>query len=227
MARDHLLLVTLLVLLLGVFLPTTHSDSTFVRKSQLFWVATDRVQCGIYSNGSNCDTLDGYLKREDVNFSLSDTTWIFLHGEHVVVSDDGSLDIVGARNVTLKGEDKCAMGAEECVFMMEYHGEGADIFVWESSHVTIEQLKLKDTYIRVIQTNNLIVNAVHFQNSVLSVKNPTDDYSITESTFEPSSYISADLHSCPYTVKGNCNFSFILKHCIKWSQKTMLASPGV
>ena len=225
MARDHVLLVILLVLLLSVILPSIQSDLTFVGKSQLFWVAADKIQCSHYSNDSNCDTLVGYLNRDDVNFSLSDTTWIFLHGEHAVNSSDCSLEIMGARNVKLKGEDECAIGDEECVFTMEQHGEceGADIFVWGSSHVTIELLKLKNTFIAVTETSNLLVHAVDFQRSALSIKNPIGDYTIMDSSFGPASHITTYLFSCPSTAAENCNFSFTLKQRMKWSPKLRFA----
>lgn len=210
MAHDHLLLapVTLLALLLGAFLLIIQSDPAFAHISQLFWVAADRVQCSIYSNSSDCDTLEGYLKRDDVNFSLSDTTWIFLHGNHVPVSD-WSLQFVGMRNVTLKGEDKCATGTEDCILMLNPHV--TEIFIWESSHVTIEGLKLRHAFITVGQTNNLYVRAVDFQSSIMRIKNPIGNYTIMESTFGPSSYVCNDLISCPYAAAENCNFSFTLK----------------
>ena len=77
-------------------------------------MAADKAQCSNYSNGSDCNTLAGYQGRKDVNFSLSDTTWIFLHGEHVG-GTGSNLTIVGASNETLKGEGVCAMGTEECL----------------------------------------------------------------------------------------------------------------
>ena len=118
-------------------------------RSQLYWVAADSTQCDNLSNGSNCGTLGEYMEN-DANFSLSDTTWIFLHGKHVSFTV-WRLEIVQARNVTLRGEEKCATGVEECVLVL-YDDifktiELTDqivykILVRESSHVTLENLKI-------------------------------------------------------------------------------------
>ena len=68
-------------------------------RSQLYWVAANSTQCGNLSNSSNCGTLGEY-QRKGANFSLSDTTWIFLHGEHNALTV-WRLEIMQARNVTL------------------------------------------------------------------------------------------------------------------------------
>ena len=71
MVNDHLLLVILRFLLLGVYLPISQSATPSDGIPGLFWVAADRAQCSNWSNGSDCDTLEGYWERNDVNFSLS------------------------------------------------------------------------------------------------------------------------------------------------------------
>ena len=131
-------------------------------RSQLYWVAANSTQCGNLSNGSNCGTLAEYW-RKGANFSLSDTTWIFLHGEHIVLID-WRLEIVKARNVTLQGDRKCAMGVEECVLVVtnacndtsetvEVTDQDAyNILVNESSHVTLENLKVVAGYNRAMAT---------------------------------------------------------------------------
>ena len=85
-------------------------------RSQLYWVAANSTQCGNLSNDSNCGTLGEYMEK-GANFSLSDTTWIFLHGEHIALTG-WRLEIVQARNVTLQGEEKCAKGVEKCVLVV-------------------------------------------------------------------------------------------------------------
>ena len=134
-------------------------------RSQLYWVAANSTQCDNLSNGSNCGTLGEYW-RNGVNFSLSDTTWIFLHGKHIALTA-WRLEIVQARNVTLQGEEKCAMGVEECVIVVTNDCidtsktvEAADqnvynILVAESSHVTLENLKLVAGYYRAMATTVL------------------------------------------------------------------------
>ena len=121
-------------------------------RSQLYWVAADSTQCGNLSNGSNCGTLGEYW-RKGVNFSLSDTTWIFLHGEHIAPTT-WRLEIVQARNVTLQGEEKCVPEVEECVIVVlsnctdtsktvEVTDQNvSDILVTESSHVTLKNLMI-------------------------------------------------------------------------------------
>ena len=123
-----------------------------VGRSQLYWVAANSTQCGNLSNGSNCGTLGEYW-RKGANFSLSDTTWIFLHGEHIAFTFC-RLEIVRARNVTLQGEEKCATGVEECVLVVTNDCNDTSkivevtdqnvykILVTESSHVTLKNLKV-------------------------------------------------------------------------------------
>ena len=108
-------------------------------RSQLYWVAANSTQCDNLSNGSNCGTLGEYW-RKGANFSLSDTTWIFLHGEHIAFTF-WRLEIAQGRNVTLQGEEKCATGVEECVLMVfdtfkTVMGENVfEIIITNSSHV--------------------------------------------------------------------------------------------
>ena len=133
-------------------------------RSQLYWVAANSAQCGNLSNDSNCGTLGEYW-RKGVNFSLSDTTWIFLHGEHIAPTV-WRLEIVRARNVALRGEERCATGIEECVLVVtsdcidtsktvEVTDQNVCILVNESSHVTLENLKVVAGYNRVMATSVL------------------------------------------------------------------------
>ena len=145
-------------------------------RSQLYWVAANSTQCGNLSNGSNCGTLGEYW-RKGANFSLSDTTWIFLHGEHIALTV-WRLEIVRARNVTLQGEEKCAMGVEECVLVVRTDGTDTikttfvpqkylfQIFVSKSSHVTLKNLKFDDGYngselTPIFQFRILVMEASH------------------------------------------------------------------
>ena len=102
-------LLTVPILMLAFLLPINQGDPSSDNKSGLFWVAAEIEQCSNYSNGSNCDTLAGYQGRRDVNFSLSDTTWVFLNGKHIEDIPRTGLIIQGARNVTLKGEEGCGI----------------------------------------------------------------------------------------------------------------------
>ena len=132
-------------------------------RTQLYWVAANSMQCGNLSNGSNCGTLGEYW-RKGANFSHSDTTWIFLHGEHIALTG-WRLEIVLARNVTLQGEEKCAVGVEECVLVVtndcndktvEVTDQDAyNILVNESSHVTLKNLKVAAGYNRAMATTEL------------------------------------------------------------------------
>ena len=133
-------------------------------RSQLYWVAANGTQCDNLSNGSNCGTLGEYW-RKGVNFSLSDTTWIFLHGEHIAPTV-WRLEIVRARNVALRGEERCATGIEECVLVVtsdcidtsktvEVTDQNVCILVNESSHVTLENLEVVAGYNRVMATSVL------------------------------------------------------------------------
>ena len=168
---QQLMMITILVgsLLLSL---TPHvisqGEHSPAGRSQLYWVAANSTQCGNLSNGSNCGTLGEYW-RKGANFSLSDTTWIFLHGEHIAFTF-WELEIVRARNVTLQGEEKCAMGVEECVIVVKYDcnddftkvivTSGAtvtpiirySILVTESSHVALKNLKVVAGYNRAKDT---------------------------------------------------------------------------
>ena len=157
-------------------------------RSQLYWVAANSTQCGNLSNDSNCGTLGEY-QRKGANFSLSDTTWIFLHGKHNVLTG-WRLEIVRARNVTLRGEEKCATGVEECVLVVtngyigtkikELIDETVCILVTESSYVTLKNLKVDAGYdygtVRVptiLKSRILVKKASHiiFEHLNLQLKN--------------------------------------------------------
>lgn len=147
-----LLLVTFPVnsLLLGILLLIAPSAG----RSQVFWVVPDKAQCGNWSNNINrdCGTLEQYLIRKDINFSLSDTTWIFLHGEYVLLKPF-RMDIVEARNVTIKEEDKCVMEVEECILKTMENDHYFKVFVKQSSHVKFKQLKLVSGYVLVTESS--------------------------------------------------------------------------
>ena len=180
----------------------------------LFWVAADKAQCSAYSNGSDCDTLAGYQERKDVNFSLSDTTWIFLHGKHRGNFGGSNLTIVWARNVTLKGEEKCAMGSEKCIIHIIAAGyTRAGIHVKQSSDVTFEQLIVRTKGMYVTQTNNFNVYSVSFPDTEVYISDPGGNYTLMESLFGPMSNIFTGLHTCPNTSEVSCNFTFTVNQC--------------
>ena len=189
-------------------------DLSSAGRPGLFWVAADKAQCSNYSNDSDCDTLAGYHRRKVVNFSLSDTTWIFLHGEHWENCGGSNLAIVGARNVTLKGEEKCAMGSEKCIIhiiVSKYTRAG--IHVKQSSDITFEQLIVRTKGMYVTQTNNFNVYSVNFLNTAVSITDPGGNYTLMESLFSPMSYIYTELHTCPNTSEVSCNFTFTINQC--------------
>lgn len=117
MARNSCLL-TVPILMLAFLLPINQGNPSSDNKPGLFWVAAKIEQCSNYSNGSDCDTLAGYQGRRDVNFSISDTTWVFLNGEHMEGIRSTGLIILGARNVTLKGEEGCGMETAKCALVL-------------------------------------------------------------------------------------------------------------
>ena len=189
-------------------------DLSSAARPGLFWVAADKAQCSTYSNGSDCDTLAGYQGRKDVNFSLSDTTWIFLHGEHWGNFRGSNLTIVWARNVTLKGEEKCAMGPEKCIIHIIVAGyTRAGIHVKQSSDITFEQLIVRTKGMYVTQTNNFNVYSVSFPNTEVYIADPGGNYTLMESLFGPMSYINTKPHICPNTSEVSCNFTFTVNQC--------------
>ena len=135
----QVLVVILLSPLLLSALLGSQSITSSVGRPHLFWVAANKTQCSNYSNGSDCDTLDGYLGRRDVNFSLSDTKWVFLHGEHVVRE---CMEIILARNVTLTGEEQCTADVQNCTIVIEIDGDDLVhlIHVSKSEQIIIEHL---------------------------------------------------------------------------------------
>ena len=152
---------------------TSQGEHSPAGKSQLYWVAANSAQCGNLSNSSNCGTLGEYMEK-GANFSLSDTTWIFLHGEHIALTG-WRVKIVRARNVTIQGEEKCALGVEECVLVVvdynnnmedfEDYTEIFEILVSKSNHVTLKNLKVagdkRASYTTVLFFSILVEEASH------------------------------------------------------------------
>ena len=185
-----LLLVTFPVnsLLLGILLLIAPSAG----RPWVFLVAPDKAQCGNWSNDVNrdCDTLEQYLMRKDINFSLSDTTWIFLHGEHVLLKPS-KMDIVGARNVTIKGEDKCGMEAEQCILKTTENDHYFKVFVKKSSHVKFKQLKLVAGYVFVTESSYVAFEhfevekkMMHKSNVIFTIENQIRVVESSHVTFE-------------------------------------------
>ena len=203
-------LPTVTTLMLAFLLLVNQGGPSSAGRPQLFWVAADKAQCSNYSSGSDCDTLDGYWRRYkyDVNFSLSDTTWIFLHGEHEWDSGESSLKIVGARNVTLKGDDNCALEAKKCTIVN-------NIFIKQSNGITLQQLRLQTGTVVVIQTSNFYIHSVDFLSTSMLIKEPFGSYTLMKSSFRSLSgyHLFATLHACPSTSEVNCNFTFIVEQC--------------
>ena len=220
MALDSCL-PTVTTLMVAFLLLINQGGSSSAGRPQLFWVAADKAQCSNYSNGSDCDTLAGYQLRKDVNFSLSDTTWIFLHGKHMLGLGFRRryLKIVGARNVTFKGEEQCTMGAQECVLLSRYFNSRPEIIVQQSSAVTFEDLRLNAGYlIYVQQTSNFCLHSVDFLDYAgLDIRDPVGDYTIVESFFGTGTSIHTSIEACPYASKASCNLTFTIKQCqLNW-----------
>ena len=135
----QVLMVILLSPLLLSALLGSQSITSSAGRPHLFWVAADKKQCSNYNSGSDCDTLDRYLGRKDVNFSLSDTTWIFLRGEHEV---HDHMEIILARNVTLTGEEQCTADVQNCTIAIRFDDGGLlhHIRISKSEQITIEHL---------------------------------------------------------------------------------------
>ena len=156
------------------------------------------------------------------SLSLSDTTWVFLHGKHWLWQDH-KLEIVGAGNVTLKGDEECAVGVEECILALWYQPTinfktGSQFLVKDSSHIAIENLKVETNTISVVHTSNLCIRSVDFQSTALVIEDPIGDYIICGVHFGPSSYLATAVTACPYTTAEECNFSFTLDQCVKWEE---------
>ena len=201
-------MTTLINLMLAFLLLINQGGPSSAGRPQLFWVAADKAQCSKYSNGSDCDTLAGHQRRKDVHFSLSNTTWIFLHGEHEV----GELNIVGGRNVTLKGEEKCAMATKKCVLTC------SNAVIHKSSDVTFEQLRVQADNVHYFmkETRNFTANSVDFVGPLM-ITSPIGDYTIMDSYFTPQSGVYFELTACPsYRLSASqntCNFTLTVKRC--------------
>ena len=203
-------LLTVPILMLAFLLPINQGDPSSDNKPGLFWVAAEIEQCSNYSNGSDCDTLAGYQGRRDVNFSLSDTTWVFLNGEHTEDIVGTSLIILGARNVTLKGEEGCGMGTGKCALVV------VNIKVMYSYDVTLELLRVKNTNFpgsMIEHTSNFCAYSVEFQ-SLLSIYEPTGHYIIEGSFLRTDFHIRTNYYTCLNTSDVSCDFAFTLNHCI-------------
>ena len=215
-------LLTVPILMLAFLLPINQGDPSSDDKSGLFWVAAEIEQCSNYSNGSDCDTLAGYQGRRDVNFSLSDTTWVFLNGEHVEDIAGTKLIIIGARNVTLKGEEGCGMGTGKCALV------GVLIQVMYSYDVTLELLRVQNTDVRgymINHTSNFCAYSVEFRVSMY-IYEPTGHYIIEGSYLCPGTNIHTDLNTCLNTSDVSCDFAFTVNHCSIGSRYEADPQPG-
>ena len=203
-------LLTVPILMLAFILPINQGDPSSDNKPGLFWVAAEIEQCSNYSNGSDCDTLAGYLRRRDVNFSLSDTTWVFLNGEHMEDIPGTDLIIQGARNVTLKGEEGCGMGTGKCALVVVI------IQVMYSYDVTLHLLRVQNTDLRgfmIKHTSNFCAYSVEFQVSMY-IDEPTGHYIIEGSVLNSAdAYIHTQRHTCLNTSDVSCDFAFTVNHC--------------
>ena len=221
MARNRKMQALMVILLSPLLLSAllgSQSITSSAGRPQLFWVAADKTQCSNYSNGSDCDTLDEYLGREDVNFSLSDTTWTFLHGEHVVRKQ---INIIMARNITLRGEERCAENVRRCTLNMHFDGTGLEhILIWKSEQITIQHLafKTKEQHTRgelqVKSTRDFCVNHVHFlpHTSKMIISNPLGDVILARSIFAKRLDFITILDSCPH-LGENCAVAFTVVQC--------------
>ena len=221
MARHPLLMAIFLWSLLLSFSPhVSQSDTPFAGRPGLFWVAADKTQCNNYSNGSDCDTLDGYLDRNDVNFSFSDTTWVFLHGEHVVHKQLFTM----ARNVTLLGEDRCAATAQRCTTCLKFDSGGTgEVHVWKSEQITIQYLSFStkgmDGLLRVESTRDFQLNCVHFlddsekkRSTQFDIVNPHGALMLQNSHFSKNQTPNMTLANCTQNER-NCTVTVIVSQC--------------
>ena len=223
MAHNHPLLTVVLLspLLLSISLPISEGSTSSAGRPHLFWVAANKTQCSNYSNGSDCDTLDRYLGREDVNFSLSDTTWIFLHGEHVLSKQ---INITLARNVTLTGEKRCKHTAVElkCDARVDFNASGLEqILIRKSKHITIKNISLNALctrgVIKVDSTSDFCINDVFFpskkdQEVIITITNPFGHYMLMGSMFGDRTNLTIEFDAC-LQKEGKCIVSFTISQC--------------
>ena len=222
MARHPLLMAIFLWSLLLSFSPDVSQSATAsAGRPQVFWVAADKAQCNNYSNGSDCDTLAGYQGRKDVNFSLSDTTWIFLHGEHMVLKQ---LNITMARNVTLTGEDRCAVNAQRCTTCLRFAAmSNVQFYVQKSEQISIKHLSFHtqetDTGIlKVESTRDFQLSHVCFLHdgsnwsTQLDIVNPLGILLLQESHFSKNQTANITLGNCTQNER-NCTVTVIVSQC--------------
>ena len=116
--------------------------------------------------------------------------------------------------MTLKGEEKCAMGAEICALVPKHNRRDLQIIIRQSRDVTLEQLKIQINFrVHVTQTSNFGVYSVDFQSTKLVVENPIGDYTIMDSSFSPEAHIYIGFEACPHTSEVSCNFTFVMTKC--------------
>ena len=221
----HLLMAILLSPLLLSALLGHQSITSSAGRPHLFWVAVNKAQCSNYSNGSDCDTLDGYLGSEDVNFSLSDTTWIFLCGRHMVRKQ---INIIMARNITLTGEERCTANVQRCTIKIDFDSNGLDhIFIRKSEQIIIKHLSFKTAneritvargVVRVDSTSDVCINHVQFlsrlgwANSVLMITNPLGHYMLIGSVFVKGTILETTFNACRQE-EGNCTVTYTISQC--------------
>ena len=160
----QLMAAALLVLLLLLAVSSTASTTTDVYYVTADDAAGDEQSCPLY-HGQICHNLSYYISQPDYYFT-SDTTIIFLEGEHSFDRED-LVHVSNVHNLTLKGQGQWPVaGAEETVMQSTViinctRGRGGFYFD-TSRNITIEGLT-------VVHCGRLDQKAVFFFVSVQSL----------------------------------------------------------
>ena len=139
--QDHQLMAALLVLLLLLAVPPTAFTTTDVYYVTAHDAAGHEQSCPPHQI---CHNLSYYISQPDSYFT-SDTTIIFLEGEHSFDREDFAVSVSNVHNLTLKGQGQWPVaGAEETVMQSTVvinctRGRGG--FYFGTSHnITVEGL---------------------------------------------------------------------------------------
>ena len=158
-----------IILILLVQLPILYG----VQGQANYWITPDLSHCG---NRSPCQTLKEYIERN--LFSRSDTTWIFLQGEHYLPDYEiyNRIVIKNATNVTLAGEYACNNTHLDLCSKIKFPSQPpgqknrnsclikAGILVHMTRNFTIMNLILDQSSLRVSQSWRLSVLLTNVQN---------------------------------------------------------------
>ena len=154
---------------LGVCLSLSAHCVQSEQLSTTFWVAPHLGRCHGPDNVTlePCNTLAGYQQDRNI-FSTSNSTWIFLKGEHAM--DDIPIRVQNAANITWMGQPECWGEVHPVCRIMLPRNIGKKfrvaVYIHQSSSITLMALAFQDTMERgsnlLAHSAFMLIEVAHF-----------------------------------------------------------------